>query len=117
MKIINPIIDPKIQLPSKSALFSSSFYTKTIPSTAADVLEPVEFIIEKARSVHTFWIKQICEVTLSSAIARGTGISQRSPEMLEAKMKKRRSCHRFCIRWQVGRFFFYFCMGERKICF
>ncbi|TDX12835.1 GNAT family N-acetyltransferase [Flavobacterium sp. S87F.05.LMB.W.Kidney.N] len=88
MKIMNPIIDPKIHLPSKSALFSSSFYTKTIPSTAADVLEPVEFIIEKARSVHTFWIKQISEVTLSSAIARGTGISQRSPEMLEAKMKK-----------------------------
>lgn len=88
MKIINPIIDPKIQLTKKSSLFSSSFYTKQIPLPDEDVLEPVEFTIEKARSAHTFWIKQICEVTSSSAVARGTGISGRPPEMLEAKMKK-----------------------------
>lgn len=88
MKIINPIIDPKIHLTKKSVLFSSSFYTKPILSTVEEVSEPIEFTIEKARSAHTFWIKQICEVTLSSALARGTGISGRSPEMLETKMKK-----------------------------
>lgn len=88
MKIINPIIDPKINLTKKSSLFSSSFRNRLTFSSNEDVTEPVEFTIEKARSAHTFWIKQICEVTLSSAIARGTGISGRSPEMLETKMKK-----------------------------
>lgn len=88
MKIINPIIDPKINLSNKNSLFSSLFYTKPTSTPVGDVLEPVEFTIEKARSAHTFWIKQICEVTSSSAKARGTGIAGRSPEMLEAKMKK-----------------------------
>nr|WP_207539290.1 GNAT family N-acetyltransferase [Flavobacterium johnsoniae] len=37
---------------------------------------------------HVFWIKEICEVTLSSAIARGTGISGGSPELLKEKIKK-----------------------------
>ncbi len=87
MKIINPIIDPKINL-SKKALFPRAFSNKLNFSTVEDVVEPVEFTIEKARSAHTFWIKQICEVTLASAIARGTGISGRSPEILETKMKK-----------------------------
>lgn len=87
MKIINPIIDSKINL-SKNALFPRAFSNKLNFSTVEDVVEPVEFTIEKARSAHTFWIKQICEVTLASAIARGTGISGRSPEMLETKMKK-----------------------------
>lgn len=59
---------------------ASSFLSNT------EVEESLDFIIEKARSAHTFWIKQICEVTLSSAIARGTGISGRSPELLESKM-------------------------------
>nr|WP_241676495.1 GNAT family N-acetyltransferase [Flavobacterium pectinovorum] len=34
-----------------------------------------------------FWVKEICDVTLTSAIARGTGISGRSAESLELKMK------------------------------
>lgn len=88
MKIINPIIDPKINLTKKNFLFSGSFRNKPTSLPVEDVAEPVEFTIEKARSAHTFWIRQICEVTLSSAIARGTGISGRSPEMLETKMKK-----------------------------
>lgn len=88
MKIIDPVINPKINLTKKSSLFSSSFRNKiTFPAVEA-VVEPVEFTIEKARSAHTFWIRQICEVTLASAIARGTGISRRSPEMLETKMRK-----------------------------
>ncbi|CAA9202980.1 GNAT family N-acetyltransferase [Flavobacterium collinsii] len=60
--------------------------TTFLPLKVAE--ESGDFIIEKARPVHTFWIKQICEVTLASAIARGTGISGRSPELLETKMKK-----------------------------
>lgn len=50
--------------------------------------EAIDFKIEKARSIHTSWINEICEVTLLSAIARGSGISGRSPKLLEAKMKK-----------------------------
>ncbi|WP_413614467.1 GNAT family N-acetyltransferase [Flavobacterium sp. N1736] len=83
MKIIDPVIDPKINL---TKIFS--FRNKPIFPSGEDVAEPVEFTIEKARSAHTFWIKQICEETLASALARGTGISGRSPEMLETKMKK-----------------------------
>ncbi|OXG04167.1 hypothetical protein BC749_102852 [Flavobacterium araucananum] len=46
------------------------------------------FTIEVASEAHLFWVKEICEVTLSSALARGTGISGRSPESLALKMKK-----------------------------
>lgn len=88
MKIIDPVINSKINLTQKSSLFSSVFRHKSTFSTVEDVVEPVEFTIEKARSAHTFWIRQICEVTLASAITRGTGISGRSPEMLETKMIK-----------------------------
>lgn len=88
MKIIDPIINPKIKLTDKSFLFSGSFRNKPTLLPIEDIVEPVEFTIEKARAAHTFWIRQICEVTLSSAIARGTGIAGRSPEMLETKMKK-----------------------------
>ncbi|RUT70195.1 GNAT family N-acetyltransferase [Flavobacterium cupreum] len=69
-------------------MFSSPFRSKISFSADEAVVDPVEFTIEKARSAHTFWIRQICEVTLASAIARGTGISGRSQEMLETKMKK-----------------------------
>jgi hypothetical protein len=47
-----------------------------------------DFRIEVANANHIFWIKEICDTTLSSALARGTGISGRSPESLEEKMKK-----------------------------
>lgn len=50
--------------------------------------EPVDFSIETAGPAHILWINEICEVTLLSAIARGTGISGRSPELLMEKMKK-----------------------------
>ncbi|RED27118.1 hypothetical protein BD847_1051 [Flavobacterium cutihirudinis] len=88
MKIIDPIIDSKINLSNKNFFYSGSFRNRTISSAVKDAEELVEFTIEKARSAHTFWIREICEVTLSSAIARGIGISARSPELLETKMKK-----------------------------
>ncbi|SHH04761.1 GNAT family protein [Flavobacterium defluvii] len=88
MKIINPIIDPKINLTPKKSFFSNSFCNIKSILPVEENENPVEFTIEKARSAHTFWIKQICEVTLSSAKERGTGISGRSPELLETKMKK-----------------------------
>ena len=50
--------------------------------------ETPNFTVEVANAKHVFWIKEICDVTLSSAIARGTGISGRSPELLESKIKK-----------------------------
>lgn len=49
--------------------------------------ELLDFIIEVANAHHIFWVKEICDTTLSSAIARGTGISGRSPESLETKIK------------------------------
>ncbi len=88
MKIIDPIIDPIINLSTKNYFFSSSLRNKTELLPSKEDEELVEFTIEKARSAHTFWIREICEVTLSSAIARGTGISGRSPEFLETKMTK-----------------------------
>lgn len=48
----------------------------------------IDFTIEVANANHIFWIKEICDVTLSSAIARGTGISGRSHKSIEEKMKK-----------------------------
>ncbi|TDP02953.1 GNAT family N-acetyltransferase [Flavobacterium sp. 245] len=88
MKIIDPIINSKITLTNKNFFFSGSFRNRTTFSAVEEPEELVEFTIEKARCAHTFWIREICEVTLSSAIARGTGISGRSPEFLETKMKK-----------------------------
>jgi hypothetical protein len=49
--------------------------------------EALNFTIEVANVNHVFWVKEIYETTLSSAIARGTGISGRSSEILEEKMK------------------------------
>ncbi|OXA82147.1 N-acetyltransferase [Flavobacterium frigidimaris] len=47
-----------------------------------------DFIIQITNENHIFWVNEICDVTLSSALARGTGISGRSPELLEEKIKK-----------------------------
>lgn len=88
MKIIDPIIDANINLANKGFFYRNAFRRNAVLSCMEETPEPVEFTIEKARSAHTFWIKQICEETLSSAIARGTGISGRSPELLEKKMNK-----------------------------
>lgn len=87
MKIINPVINPDINL-SKKSFFSVLPQNHIILSAVEEKTTPIDFTIEKARSVHSFWIREICEVTLSSAIARGTGISKRSPELLETKMNK-----------------------------
>ncbi|MDN3674373.1 GNAT family N-acetyltransferase [Flavobacterium branchiarum] len=61
---------------------------KTVLLANAVDKESIDFKIEKARSIHILWINEICEVTLLSAIARGSGISGRSPQLLETKMKK-----------------------------
>ncbi|MFH6991561.1 GNAT family N-acetyltransferase [Flavobacterium sp. FlaQc-48] len=100
MKIISPLIDPIINLNKKGFFYSSSSHNyKKLPVKHSE--EPVDFAVERARSSHTFWIKQICEVTLSSAIARGIGISGSSPELLETKMKKREAVIAFASdgRW------------------
>nr|WP_294787756.1 GNAT family N-acetyltransferase [uncultured Flavobacterium sp.] len=88
---------------------------KTAIFPAVATQESIYFSIEKARSVHTYWVKQICEVTLSSAIARGTGIAGRSAELLESKMKRgeaiiafasdgRWAGFSFISSWENGRF-------------
>lgn len=64
--------------PNKPVLVSDSPIDEAIP----------DFTVEIANSKHVFWVKEICDVTLSSAIARGTGISGRSPELLESKIRK-----------------------------
>ena len=68
----------------------------TIEYSAKEVLlqnnqehnDVIDFTIEVANANHIFWIKEISDVTLSSAIARGTGISGRSHKSLEEKIKK-----------------------------
>lgn len=74
MKTIKRIID-----------FSASdiLLAEPLPET----LEIQDFKIEIANSDHFLYVNEICEVTLSSAIARGTGISGRSSEYLIGKMK------------------------------
>ena len=47
-----------------------------------------EFTVEIATIGHIFWAQQICDEMLSSAIARGTGISKRSPQSVQLKMKQ-----------------------------
>lgn len=88
MKIIDPLINAKIDLSKTRFFFSGSSRKYKEMMNVKQAEEPVDFSVEQATIVHTLWITQICEVTLSSAIERGTGISGRSPEMLETKMKK-----------------------------
>jgi hypothetical protein len=77
--------------------------------------ELLDFTVEVANCDHIFWIKEICDVIVSSAIARGTGISGRSPELLETKMEKgeavvafasdgRWAGFSFISSWENGRF-------------
>lgn len=47
-----------------------------------------QFSVQVANADHVVWAPEIGEETLSSALARGTGISGRSPELLMEKMKK-----------------------------
>lgn len=64
--------------PNKQIVLQNSQIAEEIPN----------FTVEVASAKHVFWTKEICDVTLSSAIARGTGISGRSPELLESKIRK-----------------------------
>jgi len=45
-----------------------------------------EFTVEVANISHIFWAKEICDEMLASAIARGTGISKRTPQSIQLKM-------------------------------
>ncbi|WP_410501096.1 GNAT family N-acetyltransferase [Flavobacterium pectinovorum] len=65
-----------------------SFPNKITVEQNCDISQELhDFTIEVANANHIFWVKEICDVTLTSAIARGTGISGRSAESLELKMK------------------------------
>ncbi|WP_428229561.1 GNAT family N-acetyltransferase [Flavobacterium sp.] len=81
--------DRTIDFSGRDFLLTDSFSEKRtlLPDCQAPD-EPLNFRIEVANTGHVFWIKEICDVTLSSALARGTGISGRSPESLEEKIKK-----------------------------
>ncbi|MCP2025349.1 hypothetical protein L1276_000489 [Flavobacterium sp. HSC-32F16] len=61
---------------------------RTLSLNNQTTVELPDFRVEVTNSDHAFWVKEICEVTLSSAIARGTGISGRSPEFLIEKINK-----------------------------
>lgn len=78
----------KIEPIERHFTFSTLLKQQQASLPLKEAVEIPDFSIEKARPVHTFWIKEICEVTFASAIARGTGISGRSPEFLETKIKK-----------------------------
>ena len=51
-------------------------------------VESFDFIIEETKEEHILYLNQICEETLLSAKARGTGISGRPPELLAKKIKE-----------------------------
>lgn len=57
-----------------------SFETKKVNEVSKDLT------VEIANVSHLFWAQAICDEMLSSAIARGTGISKRSPLALQMKM-------------------------------
>jgi hypothetical protein len=78
-----------IDFSGKDFVMPDPFYNASIPLKNSPIEEEIpNFTVEVASTKHVFWIKEICDVTLSSAIARGTGISGRSPELLESKIKK-----------------------------
>lgn len=69
---------------------TSSFEKKGLSGLLKDdnsLSKGEDFYIEIANISHTSWIREIAEVTHSSALARGTGISGRSIELLENKMQ------------------------------
>lgn len=53
-----------------------------------DTVSQIDFTVQVANADHVFWIEEICDATLVSAKARGTGISGRTPEFLGTKMIK-----------------------------
>ncbi|WKL48838.1 GNAT family N-acetyltransferase [Flavobacterium pectinovorum] len=59
-----------------------------LPVNQHEVEKQPEFTIEISNVKHILWVKEICDVTLTSALTRGTGISGRPPELLEEKIKK-----------------------------
>lgn len=63
------------------------FSTQIMAEKIATTEKQLDFTIEITNTSHIVWIPEICEVTLSSAIAQGTGISGRSPESLKEKIK------------------------------
>jgi len=66
------------QLQYKKSVAIANVNNETAPS----------FSVEIANISHIFWAPQICDEMLSSAITRGTGISKRSPQDLQIKMKR-----------------------------
>lgn len=70
-------------------LLSEAFSDKMTLLTDDQIPEErMDFTIEITNANHVFWAQEICDVTLASALARGTGISGRSPELIEEKIKK-----------------------------
>ncbi len=60
----------------------------TVFSSNEKAAESYDFILEETKAEHVFYLNEICEETLLSAKARGTGISSRPPELLEKKMRE-----------------------------
>ena len=78
-----------IDFSGKDFVMPHPFPNQSITLKNSPIEEEIpNFTVEVASTKHVFWIKEICDVTLSSAIARGTGISGRSPELLESKIRK-----------------------------
>ncbi|KOP39883.1 hypothetical protein DBB36_04885 [Flavobacterium sp. WLB] len=72
MKIINPIIDPKINLAKKN-FFSNSFKNKIETSAVKEAKELVDFTIEKNKAAHTFWIKKFLKNCYNLLMKSDTG--------------------------------------------
>ncbi|MDA6071031.1 GNAT family N-acetyltransferase [Flavobacterium sp. AC] len=78
-----------IDFAGKDFLLSEPFQNKTTLLSNNQIAEKLlDFTIEATNASHVLWIKEISDMTLASALARGTGISGRSAELLEEKIKK-----------------------------
>nr|WP_233173209.1 GNAT family N-acetyltransferase [Flavobacterium sp. ASV13] len=76
------------QLTIKPSLKDRLSDASTLLLQNEDPEPPEDFKVAITNASDVFWVNEICDVTLSSALARGTGISGRSPELLAEKMRK-----------------------------
>lgn len=93
--------EPPVDFSDKDFLSASILDKTNLFSHNQNLEDPIEFWVETANSDHIFWVQEICDMTLSSALARGTGISGRSPELLQEKIEKGEAVIAFALdgRW------------------
>ncbi|UUF12896.1 MULTISPECIES: GNAT family N-acetyltransferase [Flavobacterium] len=93
--------EPPVDFSDKDFLSASILDKTNLFSHNQNPEDSIEFWVETANADHIFWVQEICDMTLSSALARGSGISGRSPELLKEKIEKGEAVIAFALdgRW------------------